>query len=235
MRIPYERFAGATSEAKYRPLADVWRVRADQALPPRIAKTAIIGALKVPSVRRFVHEHIAAQFGETNVLGAGYQQLVIANGERVRKLILGTASLPPTEIEEYAGLLERFNSIYADALSEAWLTTDYEILTLGSDVQVLVANQPRLPKESFVPRSIEVAPTSQTARAARQILEVYEQETILPDILGNANVAIRDTGVTITDSIPAHKDEEFQLYDPVRHMSVMDATLQVLEAWQQAA
>jgi len=192
-------------EAKNRNTKDMWRIRRDQPVVPRLAKTTLGFALRSERIRHRVLAHASAAIGGTAVLGCGAEQLVVTDGEKVRKLLFNTITSEIGQVEEGAERLRSETGLCADYLGEYWLPTSFEPTRLANPNKfAIVAHQEHLVGVNFYKSALDVVADEQRKDFAQRIVALHSATGLYPDIIGRANIAKHnDSGaLQVVDTIP---------------------------------
>ncbi len=226
------RVTALSAEAKRRPTREMWRVRNNQPLIPRIGKTMLGSALRNERVRAFALSKVTESFG-MSVIGHGAEQIVMVDGADVVKLLFNTIHQDEARVFDQAERLQVDANICQSYLQDYWLSTSFESVALeGRNRFAVVARQERLVNPHLFESASEVEDSAQRRLIAEGITLLYEDTGMLPDLLGPGNIASRaHTGVLCQiDTIPV-SEEVLAGVSNGQHLTIGELMQQQVAYW----
>ena len=199
-----------SAEARTRSAMDMWRLRADQSLVPRLGKSALGVALKSEFLRNKVLGSVAGRYGDNEVISNGSEQIVMQDGpDRVIKLLVGSLSLAKADVEKTVKEMQERSDTAASFLEDAWVPTKFEVAELKSGKPIVVAKQPFVNNVNYYHSAIEVPLGAESRRLGVAMASLQDQTGLYPDILGVNNIAASrsDGGLKVVDTIVGHRSE----------------------------
>ncbi len=221
------------AEARSRSAADMWRLRADQSLLPRLGKSALGTVLKSEFIRSRVLATIAGSYGDNEVISNGSEQIVMKDGpDKVVKLLVGSLDLGPGALSVASRVMQQRSDTAEEYLDENWLHTDFEIDELKNGKPIIIARQPLITDANFHWSAANVPTSGESRRLGEGMAALRNQTGLYPDILGINNIAEHgDTGrLQIVDTIVGH-ETDLNFVPLGRDTTVKQITDEQIDRW----
>lgn len=221
---------GIGSEARQKTNAEMLLKRSDSPIAKRLAIVAAGSVMRIPFVQDNVHRIIASQIpgSRREIIGSGYQQLVMADGKSVLKALVRTVTDKPKAAYEIASEMQDESDTCRSVIGSGWLATQYDVTTLKDGRSMVIAHQPYLQSGRdvhFYRSAYEVAPSLARRERTEAVDELISQHGLYPDLVGGGNMArTADNDIVQIDTIPIQPGQKNQL--------AFDELDVILEAWR---
>lgn len=216
-----QKMAVSANHSASRSLREMWDLRAHNSVAGRIGKAALIDIpARSASVRRLINGMAAREFPGYDVIGGGHEQIVLASGKSVLKLVISSNSRDFTSLAAAAEQLQADSETCQSFLGDHWVPTDFDVVTMsGSGRSIITAAQPRIAADRYYRGADELSedktvPLHSRTDLVEAIYALHGDTGLLPDLLGTNNVARVARGVAgcalrIVDTIavPAQSQE----------------------------
>lgn len=218
-----QRVALASKYSSTRTLKEMWDTRANDPMAVRLGKAALIDlpsrsahitrAVKYCTTLGLVDRPTAQAFPGYKVIDRGGEQIVMANGSNILKLIKHTNSVNLSLLDDAAEELQTNSERCREYLGDRWVPTDFAVTRLpASERSVITASQPLIAVERFYGAARHLVRDDNVSAVKRSsfveaIDRLHADTGLYPDLLGINNigrVATQGTdcdGLRIVDTI----------------------------------
>jgi hypothetical protein len=160
-------------------------------------------------MRELALSRVAKSMGAKSIIGYGGEQIVMADGPDVVKILFGTIHSDKGRVTDEADKLQVDADTCQSYLLDYWLPTTFEPLALANGKSfAVIARQERLLHPNFFTSSSQVKDSAELRTVAGNILSLQEDTGLFPDIIGPDNIALRlgDGGLCQIDTIPVKEE-----------------------------
>lgn len=232
-----KRVLALSAEAKRRTVKEMWNVREEQAFIPRLGKSMIGCVLRSEAVRGVALSRVSKNAGGLAVLGHGGEQIVMADGNDVIKLLFNTISPDEARTNEEARKLQTEADICQEYLKDYWMPTTFETVEIGNGSRhAVIARQERLVDPTFYRASAGIKASPKLQDTAENLLRLHSEVGLLPDLLGPDNIEIvsADGSLRQIDTIPVRPSVLSETANG-SHMTNGELLLQQVDNWLKVA